>query len=159
MDEEKKLTDEIEEKFRSLPEDIRELIYSSDMSSIIECIAEKHGLHVDQMGTLMAETASVMTGFSDPNKFTSELMEELQIDQSKAKAIAEDINNDLFTQIRESLKQLYGKERLIQQPFANGVQIHKPSTELVAKTDTPVQVQEKNIPLSYKTDPYREPVE
>lgn len=98
--------EEIQQKFDSLPPDIQGLVYSADMLKILGDIGNKYQLHIDQAGTLEAETADVMTGFTQPEEFSGHLKESLGIDDSKAEAIVKDLNEQLFSKIRESMKAL-----------------------------------------------------
>ncbi len=96
--------EEVKKRFESLPADIKEFVYGTDMTNILHSIGAKHQLHIDQIGELEGEAADVMTGFSQPEEFISNLKESLNIDDAKAQAIAKDINDQLFSKIRESMK-------------------------------------------------------
>lgn len=107
MDRKTYTPEEIQKRFDALPSDIKALVYSADMLRLIQKIGGKHQLHVDQLGSLEAETADVMSGFSRPEDFISNIEQSLQIDHAKAEAVAKDVNDMLFVKIRESLKKLY----------------------------------------------------
>ncbi len=99
-------TDEIQKRMDALPADIKALVYSADMGAVIHSIGQKYQLHVDQIGALESETAAVMIGLTEPSEFVQELVDALSVEQPKAEAIAQDINNELFIKIRESLKKV-----------------------------------------------------
>lgn len=97
--------EETAKKFESLPKEIKDLLYSFEMTSIITKVGEKHGLHIDQMDELNTETAYVMMGLTEPKDFSGILVEDLGIDQAKADAIISDINEMLFSKIRAAMNQ------------------------------------------------------
>lgn len=99
----------VEERLAALPADVRELVYSADMSSILQDIQKKHGLHIDQIELMEAETSAVMIGLSEPEQFVENLANSLDIDQQKSAAIVADINAMIFVKVRDSLKKLYGQ--------------------------------------------------
>lgn len=97
--------EETAEKFQSLPKAVKDLLYSFEMTSIVTKVGEKHGLHLDQMDALNTEAAQVMLGLTETSEFPEILMEDLNIDQAKAIAIAKDIDATLFTRVRAALSQ------------------------------------------------------
>ncbi len=103
--------EEISKKFESLPDDIKKLVYSADMLRLIQTVGTKYKLHIDQLDTLEAETADVMTGFSKFEDFVPNLVESLSIDKGQAEGITKDINEGLFLKIRESMKQTYEAQK------------------------------------------------
>lgn len=96
--------EETKAKFNSLPDGIKKLLYSFEMTAVITKVGEKHGLHLDQMDFLNAETAQVMIGFLDAKDFSEAIAEDLGVDQQKANAIAKDVNDMLFAKIREVMQ-------------------------------------------------------
>ncbi len=103
--------EEIGKKFDSLPPDIQALINSAEMLSAVQSVATKYKLHIDQTGILEAEVADVMAGFSPIDKFVSNLVSALSIDQTTAEGVAKDINEGLFLKIRESMKKTYEAQK------------------------------------------------
>jgi len=126
---EKKLfsPEETKKKFDALPQGVKDLLYSFEMTSIITKIGEKHALHIDQMDTLNNETAQVMLGLTDTSEFPEILVEDLGVDKELADAIARDINDLLFTKVREALKK----------PSAASVSVPLPPTDAPVAAPTP----------------------
>lgn len=167
--------EEVKQKFDSLPQDVKALVYSSHMSSTLQAIGTKYQLHIDQVGTLEAETADVMTGFSKLEDFVTNLRESLSIEQPVAENIAKEINEGLFLKIRESMKSLQSSDPTppspAPQPSQLPLQTKKPeihpadamlSQKTVTTAPTPViptaaPKAESTAPQPYKADPYREP--
>jgi hypothetical protein len=104
--------EEIQKKLDSLPQDIKNFLYSLDFDVLIQQISAKNRLHIDQMAMLAAETNEVMTGFAEPKDFIPNLMQTLQIDQPKAEALARDVNDQIFVKIRESMRKVYEQSKV-----------------------------------------------
>ncbi len=91
------------------------MAYSKEMSQKIQIIADKHSLHIDQMGELAAEIRDVITGVTSSKKFVSDIKERLEINDEKANLISEDVNRDIFEAIRASLQKMQEeKEKAIE---------------------------------------------
>lgn len=88
----------------SLPEEVKNLLYSPEMLTTIRKVGEKNQLHIDQIGILQAETSSVMLGFTETHDFPNMIAKALTMDISKASIIAKDIDEMLFSKIRNSMK-------------------------------------------------------
>jgi hypothetical protein len=99
--------EETQKKFDSLPLEVKELLYSAELTSIIQKAGEKNKLHFDQMGRLEMETTNVLLGFTDMPDYAPILMKGLEIDQVKADAIVQDMNELLFNKIRDAMKITY----------------------------------------------------
>jgi len=101
---------EVQQRLDALPEDIRNLVYSSDMAAIIQQIGAKHQLHIDQIGALEAEAAAAMLGITKLEEFSENVVDTLNIDEQKSAAIVADVNEMLFKKIQNSMKALYDKK-------------------------------------------------
>lgn len=97
----------IKEKFDSLPENIQELIMSSNYQDTLIELGRKYQLNVEQMGILERETTLVLLGLSPTNTFETELTRELNIDKMKGSQIVTEINEKIFITIRDLLKLMY----------------------------------------------------
>lgn len=96
--------EEAQKKYDALPTEIKSLLYTPEVTSIIQKVGEKNKLHFDQMGVLELETSSVMLGFTDTADYEQIIAEKLNVDAKKAAEIVKDINDMLFVKIRNSLK-------------------------------------------------------
>ena len=108
MDEE--LKKEILSRFEKLPNDIKRVILSSDFPRKISAIREKHLLTPEQEVDLSDEATFVMIGLERPGAFVENVRKELSIPYEKASAIALEVNETVFKEIRESLKQIHTRE-------------------------------------------------
>jgi len=100
-------TQQIRGIYSKLPNDIKEAIFSVDVSDKIIDIGKKHKLAVDKIGIIGNETSRVMLGVTHPNEFIGNLTERLEVDKEKARAIAGEINEQIFKKVRESLRKIH----------------------------------------------------
>jgi len=96
------------ERYRDLPEDLQQALVSASNSKIIVAVGKKSGLQIDKIGELADETGLVMLGITPPGEFIRNLARRLELDPEKAKAVAEEINQQIFQPVRESLKKVHG---------------------------------------------------
>lgn len=95
------------ELYKKLPQDLQDAIFSVDVTNSIEEIGKKYNLLIDKMGLLADETGMVMLGETHPRDYISNLSQKLGIDKETARKIAEDINQQIFQKVRESLRKIH----------------------------------------------------
>jgi uncharacterized protein YciI len=122
------LEKQIQARFEELPEDVQKAIQSEDIEKKLTAIGTKHQLHIDQLGALGDETRMVMMGFVDPGEFAQGIAQQLNLDQAKAVAVANDVSTELFVPIRESMQQ-YMDERALQETLIQQVKTPIPEQE------------------------------
>lgn len=166
--------DQLIESYKKLPEDVKEAMFAVESADKIQTIGKKHKLHIDQVGELGTQTGLVMLGVLPPKDFVKAITDKLNVNQDLARLIAADINTEIFTPIRESLKKIHHLD------FSGEVktpeQSPQPTTEpakeplisaFAAKTSDPVATnqQESVITPSNQSqkpkkdfDPYRESI-
>ncbi len=145
------------ERFRSLPKSLREAISSIETADNIQEIGEKYKLHIDQVGKLGSETGLVMLGFTRPYLFPAKVAQALNIPREDASKIAQDINEKIFSQIRE----------FIQSPISENIDLkNKPDTQIFKEKMTGLfqTTSEQTSESTHHSrpgdvDPYNEPVE
>ena len=98
---------QIAQMYDNLPEDLKDSIFSVDTTSVINEIGRKYGLAIDKIGDLANETGMVMLGVTHPNEFIGNLADRLEVDKEKARAIAGEINEQVFKKVRESLRKIH----------------------------------------------------
>lgn len=115
-------TQQLEEKYRSLPEDLKEAMAEIKTAETIHDLGKKHNLHIDQIGELADEIGLTMLGLTKPDEFVFHIKNRLQIDQTAAEQISREVNEQIFLPIRESLMKLHeakdGVETIQTQPSA-----------------------------------------
>lgn len=98
---------QLEEKYQSLPEDIREVMIGVETAKVVGAIGQTHRLRIDQMGELADEIGLTMLGLTKPDEFLTHIKNRLQIDQTAAEQITREVNEQIFLPIRESLQKLH----------------------------------------------------
>lgn len=101
--------EEIQQKFDSLPEDLKWAIMAANVDDNIIEIGQTNGLNVNQMGQLSLETHMVMFGFTHPDKFEESIKNSLGLPEEKIHAIANAVNEKILKNIREKIMDLTTK--------------------------------------------------
>src|SRR3989338_1030179 len=138
---EEDLQKQIEERLAELPADVQNAIAASDMEQKLNAVGAKHHLHIDQIGYLQDETLLIMLGFAEMSTFAEALGKALSVPAEEAKMLAEEVSNQIFVPIRESMKGGVKAETL--------QQIHPAEKMLMAPTVTKAP---PAPPADYKTD-------
>ncbi len=149
--------DNLMDRFESLPKKLREAITSIETVEGLQKVGEKYKLHIDQVGKLGSETGLVMLGFTWPYLFPAKVAQALNIPREEASKIAQDINDKIFSQIRE----------FIQSPISENIDLkNKPDTQIFKEKMTGLfqttSEQASTSPQHSRpgdVDPYNEPVE
>ena len=97
----------IGESYKRLPFDLKKAIVSNETRQRLQAVVERHQLYSDQTDDLEMETALVMLGLRPPADFITNVKNALNVSEEKARAIAEDINTEIFRPVRESLKKIH----------------------------------------------------
>ena len=173
---------DIQKKFKNLPQDLRDAILSVDTANIIQSIAKKHVLTIDKMGKLADEIGLLMLGITHPKNFISNLEKKLGINSETIKKITEEINIQIFAKVRRSLKRIHElEEEKIKEKKESVVPIPKSESPVpspqppvpspfeeklqdkVFKIETPIKKEveqaKKESRYPANADPYREPIE
>ena len=152
---------QIAQMYDNLPEDLKDVIFGLEMNEIVEKIGRENQLNIEQIGDLANETGMVMLGVTHPNEFIGNLTERLEVDKEKARAIAQEINEQVFKKVRESLRKIHnireGEEEENQghqgNPLPQGVALMaEQSREDILKEIEKDHTKENNIPDIMKGD-------
>ena len=116
--------EQIAQMYDNLPEDLKDAIFGLEMNEIVERIGRENQLNIEQIGDLANETGMVMLGVTHPNEFIANLAERLEVDKEKARAIAQEINEQVFKKVRDSLRKIHnmreeGEERNVGHSVSN----------------------------------------
>lgn len=96
-------------EWKDLPEAIRELLSSEDITDRIERIGATHDLSLMEQGFLVRITASLLRGLLAPKDFVNTITEEIATPRDTALLIAKDINNDIFHDVKDALMEVHAK--------------------------------------------------
>ena len=163
--------EQISEKYKNLPKGLQNAITSVSTTDIIQAVGKKYNLPVDKMGGLEEEVGFLMIGFTRPKDFVANLAKRLGTDSETTKKIAEEINAQIFSKVKESLKKIHSVEEAEIIPSAPAAIpiAPEPKTpfeqkleEKVFKPGLPAIVKEvleakKENRYPDKADPYKEP--
>lgn len=100
---------ELDPIFSSLPKALQEAIAHSDYKTKTYQIADKFDLPIDQMGKLEKLVVDIMLGNVHPDKLENELRSRIKIPEDKVDDIITDINEEIFKDIRYTLKSEWNK--------------------------------------------------
>lgn len=132
----------LEQKFQSLPDEVKLILTSPNVTQTIKNIADKHGLLLDQMESLFDLTSYVILGLLPPEKFVTTLVKEAEISVEEAREITEDINREILAQVKESVE----KEKVKQEEESNILKAKLRSKEIIESTlrNTPNKINPVN---------------
>ena len=94
-------------QFAGLPPEIQKALSSEEVISVLQEIGRQHELHIDKVEDLLDAVTECLTGSLRPDKFSAEIANRLQISNEKAKNIAVEVNDRIFSAIREAMKKVY----------------------------------------------------
>ncbi|MBI3633894.1 MAG: hypothetical protein HY226_06445 [Candidatus Vogelbacteria bacterium] len=152
-------SDELNEIFQTLPEELKDAIVSVDTAKIINDTGKKYGLHVDQIGAVANQTGLVLLGIVHPTEFVSAVTKAAGIERVVASQIASDINDKIFLKVREILQGVTAKKTEEEPAEENGP---RPLRDALLQaienpeglTKKPVPPKPAPIPLVEIKDPY-----
>jgi hypothetical protein len=90
-----------------LPNDIAQLIESEQYVNALESIANDFGLTPLEAGAFMKATTALMRGSMSPREYLQSLSEELDVPVNDVRDLAQKVNTEVFSQVRDSLKALH----------------------------------------------------
>ncbi|KKU17669.1 MAG: hypothetical protein UX28_C0006G0007, partial [Candidatus Pacebacteria bacterium GW2011_GWA1_46_10] len=126
---------QLRDKLNKLPEDIQQELSSDDLGLIIQIIGSDVDITPEQSLDVEDEVVAVLMGTSHPKDFIRNIQTKIGVDEEKARAIAEKVNDEIFQLVKESLKVVHniGDD---QQPTTNNLQ-QAPLRSELGSTPTP----------------------
>lgn len=94
----------ISDQMKSLPADVKEAILSVDYKTKLQEVTKRQRLLIDQAGKLEMETTLVMIGLEPLTDYVDNIERELAVPKARAQEISQDVSNNIFKPIRESLQ-------------------------------------------------------
>ncbi|HEY0907748.1 MAG TPA: hypothetical protein VGE35_00155 [Candidatus Paceibacterota bacterium] len=104
MDEQLEQT--IKEAYQKLPDDMKKAVTSLPIMNMMEGIAAKNNLHIDQVGNLYTETVLVLLGLQRTSAFVGNVQKAIGVSAEVARAVAQDVNDQVFVSVRASLQKM-----------------------------------------------------
>ena len=100
------LKQDLAKRFEILPPDLKAAISNIDLSNKLQEISKKNKLLIDQAGGLEIATLLVLFGLQPLGKYIDMLATKAGIPRTQALQVAQDVNESIFKNVRETLKQI-----------------------------------------------------
>src|SRR3989338_782676 len=100
----------LQEKFESLPDDVKGAITSTNIDEVLQEIGQKYKIHLDKLEDLSDETGLVMLGLTHPKNYLSHLKGRLEIPEDLAREMVAEVNEKIFKPIKDSLLKIHNIE-------------------------------------------------
>ncbi len=100
-------TQQARQRFRVLPNDLQDVIFSVQTAEIIRRTAEENHLTTDKIPPVAESVGLVFLGFIHPEDLIKEIQDRLGIAQQAAAAIANSLNSKLFQPIKTTIEKIY----------------------------------------------------
>ncbi len=97
--------EEVQEKFDKLPKQVQDAITSTDVNDKILEIGRKYALLLDKIEELADETGLVMLGLEKSTDFVDHISSRCGVNKNAADNIVQDINIDIFSKIRDFMRE------------------------------------------------------
>lgn len=95
--------DSAERPFENLPQKTEDIVKDSNYQTILYKIAQTHKLSVSQMDVLEIVTKDLITGAVRPVDFKPSLMKKLNLPETEATVLVDEITEKIFKKIREKM--------------------------------------------------------
>jgi len=150
--------EKLKEKYATLPKDLQEAVLSVDSNKVLREITKTNKLHIDQAAEMSDETGLVMLGLTHPGEYVANLKNRLKISEEQARAIAKEVNEKIFVEIKESLKKIHETEsgsspEIVDKKQEDTLELKTTQEEDNLKRDDVLKELEKPEPLIPKTIP------
>jgi hypothetical protein len=132
------LPNDIQKKLANLPEKVRAVLLDAETSAAIGRIGLGHQLMIDKIGLLAEAITLVILGVAHTKNFAGEIATKLQIDEKLAAQIAAEVNEQIFSKIREELQKL--DEAPAGAPVAPEPKPYTPPTKLTTDDRRPTTI-------------------
>lgn len=132
--------------YRSLPEELKNIVATPEISNINDEIAQKHKLNDEQRLSLGDEITMRLMGITTRNAFPENLKNRLQIKDEEILTILEDINSKILSKISEKVS--IAQEEYSQTKIKNNLSdmTNTPNQEEPTET-TSIEIPPANLPM------------
>lgn len=134
--------EKLKDSYLSIPEDLRNLMSSTEVPEQLDEIASKNKLTPEQLDTLAEQIGLVTLGLVHLRDFVSNIQKELGVPPQVAQTIGQDVSAKIFSVVKDSLRQLSMK-----------IEAQEKKAELTnTKPETPIIT----MPKTFPTQPVQE---
>jgi hypothetical protein len=95
---------QIEEHVKTLPKASQEALETANWEEEIRAIGYRHGLMLDEIDRLYAETLLALIGLTDPREYTDNIIDHVGVSQELAKKIITEAQFEIFEPIRKDVE-------------------------------------------------------
>ncbi|MBU1179075.1 hypothetical protein KKB69_01950 [Patescibacteria group bacterium] len=103
-------SEKLNELYQKLPPDVKEAYFGVNTAEILQSIAKENNLTTEKLGIMADETGLLMLGITHPAEFISNLANRMDLQKELARKVAHEINEKIFSKIRESLRKIHSGE-------------------------------------------------
>ncbi|MFH1979085.1 MAG: hypothetical protein ABII97_01725 [Patescibacteria group bacterium] len=121
---------QLDSLYKKLPEDVQEAYFSANTSEVLQTIGKRNGLNIERTGQLADEVGLFMLGIIGPKDFVRKIADKLGAEKESAQKIAQEINEQIFSKIRESLKMIHSKSPKNEKMVGNNTEQPKVKEEI-----------------------------
>lgn len=101
---------ELESRYQKLPQALKDAMFSAAVSDKVYAAGLRSGLNLQQIGSTAEETALLILGLTHPKDFIKNLADRLGTDMENARALARELNSEVFAPLREAMKSTHGTD-------------------------------------------------
>ena len=141
---------QIDKALESLPEELKEAIFSKETASHLYDIYDRSGVTDERAWKISECTGYVLMGLMLPQEFEQALVKDIKLTKKVAQEIAREINRFVFYPVKPALEQLH-KMEVGETGKAEGAKAKEPEREEERQEQAPQEPRGE--------DTYREPVE
>ncbi|MDO8521071.1 MAG: hypothetical protein Q7S52_03070, partial [bacterium] len=99
------------DRFKKLPLPIRAVLMDPDnqLADRVNTLCQRHELDDTQIATITRLTAHLLMGFILPTEFVRKIVEDIGVPRDKAILITQDLNRDVFNELKDFLKDVHSE--------------------------------------------------
>lgn len=99
--------DQVEARLETLPENLRDALFSIEITNLGESIGLSNGLKDGDIPSLAEVIAWVLMGFTHPSNAAQAIEEHVGADSEKARIIGQEIDQKIFSRYKTDLEKIY----------------------------------------------------
>jgi hypothetical protein len=147
------LKTKLKKQYEMLPVELQKAIASADLATKLQDISKKNRLLIDQAGDLEMETMIVLLGLEPLTNYTNNLIKNANMSQVLASAVAHDVDEMIFKNIRESLRKINNEEESFVDNLEEGIKVPEVSVEpsredVISGIENPKDLKQKEDSVS-----------
>jgi len=94
-------------KYFQLPEDLRQIMFTTETADKVYYVAQKNNLNENQLWWASHTAGMIILGETNIVNFVKTLQEKCKLTEEPARQLARDINQAIFLPVKENLKKIH----------------------------------------------------